>query len=122
MHVLCGYMNAVPSSFNATRNSPVCWCVQVRWGLSIAGLRQPCVRGTLSHSQCTVSEHVYSCSDHVKPCKATELLQWVWSAVSHLLSPLQCVIDTLSSSENTSAEMQLAEAGPYWSGWGLPQR
>ena len=108
--------------FNATRNSPVCWCVQVRWGFSIAGLRQPCVRGTLCHSQCTVSEHVCLCSDHVKHCKATKLLQWAWSAVSHLWSPLQCVRDTLSSSENTSADKLLVKAKPSLSGWGLPHR
>ena len=78
--------------------------------------------GTLCHSQCTVSEHVCSCSDHVKHCKATELFYRVWSAVSHLLSPLQCVRDTLSSSENTSADKLLVKAKPSSSVWGLPDK
>ena len=50
--------------------------------------------GTLSsHSQCTVSERVCSCSVHVKHCRAPELLQWVWSAATSVQKcPTFCLL------------------------------
>ena len=50
--------------------------------------------GTLSsHSQCTVSERVCSCSVHVKHCRAPELLQWVWSAAASVQKcPTFCLL------------------------------
>ena len=40
IHVVCLYTHGQMPS-NATRMSPVCWCVQVRWRSPRAGLRKP---------------------------------------------------------------------------------
>ena len=62
-----------------------------------------------------------------------EALQGTWPAavgvvscsisweVSHLLSPLQVVRGTLSSSGSTSADKVLGKAKPSWNMWGWPE-